>query len=364
MKKVSIILLIIVLISGCSTQTSNPTDIIESQSASHQGISDAYYPIVQFEPNTGRNEYYTGTVGTNDFQTISRELEIMSQKHFSTDEYYMSDGQMMEYGDIQDDLLLWKTDELPYSLQPGKDEQIDGLTNVIMTSSVYELDFYKRVDDQYALSGASFAIVLDPLKRNDDGSYSRVEETLSDGYIESFSKNAMETLYKYIQEDERYASLKNVPIVIGVYLSTDPDESKNSGSYIYQSFSNGTFGEVTSVNYSQVIFTSSEAEQIDPITSSEFSQFKNALKENAVESVGAVGYGRYNDDKLTSLNIKITANVKTYVELEAIVSIATSEVNSRFSTPVPITVTIESQDQLEAIIIKERGKDAISSMIY
>ncbi len=362
MKKVTILLVAVLLLTGCSTKQTG--EIIESEVSSSESLGNNYYPIVQFEPNTGRNEYYNNFNLSNDFQTISRELEIMSTSYFSTDKYYMSDGQELSYGDINDDLLLWRTEELPYALQPEKDEEIGGETSVIMTSSVYELDFYQKDGDTYNLSGASFAIVIDPLTKTESGELVSIKDKLSDQYIEEFSKYAIETLYKYIQEDERYESLKGVPILTAVYYATDPDVSKNSGSYIYKAYHNGGVGEVTAVDYQQVIFTSSDAEVADPITSSEFLQFKNALKSDAVEAVGAVGYGRYNDGDLSSLEIKITANVKTYVELEYIVSIATSEVDSRFTTPVPITVTIYSQDKLEAVIIKQQGQNAISQMLY
>lgn len=88
------------------------------------------------------------------------------------------------------------------------------------------------------------------------------------------------------------------------------------------------------------------------------------MKNASFEAVGVVGYGRYKDGEIQSMRININVNVKTYTELVYLVETAADEVNSQFSNDFDITVQVSSQDQLEAIIIKDQGEDARSILLY
>ena len=46
------------------------------------------------------DNYYTSFGQTSDFQTIGRELQVLSTEHFSTDDYYMSSGQYLKNEDM------------------------------------------------------------------------------------------------------------------------------------------------------------------------------------------------------------------------------------------------------------------------
>ena len=364
MKKIIAMLIVSMIVTGCSRVEQTVTKETENEIISNDSLDDSFYPILKLKPNTGRNEYYNTHNLTKDFQTIGRELEVLSTKHFSTNEYFMSDGQFLKYENIEDDLLLWAKDDNPYTLQPKKTTKIEGYTNVIMTSSVYELDFYKKTAGEYKLAGVSFAIILDPLTKPEGQKESRIPGGLSEQFMSDYSATVMETLYKYIQENDEYSDIQSTPLLISTYEASDPQISGYNGGFTYQSFCDGSFKQPQAIEFEKVIFSSEISETIDPTTNNEFLQFKNLIKDNSLEAVGVVGYGTYRDNRLSEFTINITANIKTYIELEYLVSLVAGEINTRFSTPVGITVTIHSQDELEAVIIKEHNKEAVSSMIY
>lgn len=363
MKKVSIWMFLAVLLVGCSQVKETIETQSTSDASSNDSFDDTFYPIINLNINTSRDDYYNDFYKSKDFQTIGRELEVLSTSHFSTDDYYMAEGQQLSLATVQSDLLKWKSDDVPYSLQPKKDDNVGGNTNVIMTSSIYELDFYQKSGDTYALKGMSFGIVLDPNTKPDNSGVVNLTTPLSEEYLSTYGRQVIDTFYKYIQNNKTFKESRGLPITIAVYSATNTEESTTNGKYILSTHCNGSLGTIDTIDYKNVIFTSQQAEKEDATTSAEFAQFKSLLKKNATEAVGVVGYGRYDDGDITNLTIKIHMNVKTYVEMQYLIAITAEDLNSRFSKPVNISVLLYSQDELEALIIKERGEDAKSIMV-
>ncbi|WP_285945019.1 CamS family sex pheromone protein, partial [Thomasclavelia cocleata] len=141
------------------------------------------------------------------------------------------------------------------------------------------------------------------------------------------------------------------------------NESDINGRYILKSFCENSVGSIDTLNYHNYMFSSEEATAVDEETASQFEIFKSNMKKAATEAVGVIGYGRYKDGTIQSMNIKLNVNVKTYEELIYLVSTAADEIDNQF-TGFDIKVLVHSQDDLEAIIIKEQGEKAKSSLLY
>lgn len=362
MKKTLLCFVSLLMITGCSKVkeiVENSSDSIVSNNAS---LDSSYYPIVSFDPNTGRNEYYNNYGGSSDFIKVGRELEVLSNSYFSSSNHYMSEGQVLSYSKASTDLLRWKTDSRPYSLQLTQEEVVEEKTQIILAETVYELDFYQKNNDNFELAGMSFGLVIDPKVRLESGSTISPSVPFSNEFIKEYSEEIINTFYEYTRQSAEFSNYQDIPILISVYLMTD-DYDKYGGAYIYKSYCNGSVGKIETINFDQVVFSSSAASTLDAITSDEFSQFRNTVKNNCVEAVGAVGYGTYRDGKLDTLNITISCNVKTYVEVEYLVGIVALQLNSAFSAPETVVVKIQSQDTLEAIVVKERSNNVESYMV-
>ena len=370
MKKLITLLVLVLLLAGCS----DAKETVETQTANDVSSADSldedFYRIVKLDRYEKRDDYYNSFGNTDDFQTIGRELQTISTEYFSTDDYYMSEGQNLTRSNVaqlveRDDS---NPDKYPHTLENQAGTAIGGIDSPNMITTIYEQDFYQKSGDDYVLKGASLAIVLDPTDASGDALLSYMDESAVVEFGQQTIRNLYEEIQNYNEDDENaisgFKELKNQPLLITGHYAANSNESDIDGRYILKSYCDGSLGDIETLDYHTYLFTSSEASQADEETYSQFEIFKNNMKNASFEAVGVVGYGRYKDGEIQSMRININVNVKTYTELVYLVETAADEVNSQFSNDFDITVQVSSQDQLEAIIIKDQGEDARSILLY
>lgn len=354
MKKILIICLCLLVLTGCSSSDSDKKEENSTNTSSTDSLDDTFYPMVNLGTNIIRENYYKDFYSSDDFQTIGRELQVLATEHFSTSDYYMSEGLQLVKKD-KDKLLKRSSDpdEYPYTLQSAKGTTIENVQDPIMVENICEQDLYTKNGTDYTLAGMAIAVILDPTGGG--------EERMSDDTINSYGKDVIEKLYKYLQSKN---DLKDIPVVIGVYQENINSENSYNGKFILSSYcENGSVGKINTLDYDTYIFTSDEAKEADEETESQFSVFKNNLKNAATEAVGVVGYGKYKDGSIQSLKIQLTVSVKTYTELIYMVELAADEIDSRF-TGFDCYAIVNDQDGLKAVIIKKAGEDAQSQLLY
>ena len=225
-----------------------------------------------------------------------------------------------------------------------------------MVSTVHEQDYYEKNGSEYVLKGLSLAIVLDPRDEKNE----RLDTSLDESLVVDFGREAISKLYKYLQSKK---DLKDIPANICVYYATNTNESDINGRYILKSYCDGSVGNIETLDYKNYMFTSTEATAADEDTASQFEIFKSNMKKAATEAVGVIGYGRYKNGQIQSMKINLKVNIKTYTELLYLISTAADELNTQFSG-FDIKVLVSSQDQLEALIVKDKGEDAKSILLY
>ena len=324
MKKLFTVILCLLLCTGCTSKTSKKETKSSQDTSSTDSLDDSFYPIVNLGTNLVRETFYQDFSSSEDFQTIGRELQALSTDYFSTSDYYMSEGLQLVQNDKNQLLKKEK-----YSLQPLNGELVDGQEINKMVENISEQDYYEKSGDKYTLKGMSIAIILDP----------------------KGGTNA--TL-----------SVKDIPTFIAVYRQNDSEENSYNGRFIYSSYcQNGKVGNIKSLDYATYIFTSDEANKADEALYSQFSVFKNNVKNASTEAVGVVGYGKYKDGSIQSLKIQITASVKSYTELIYVVETVADQMDNHFSGFDSYAV-INDQDGLKAVVIKNAGKDAQSTLLY
>ena len=226
MKKIVALLAIALVLSGCS----DAKETVENQTANDvsttDSLDDSFYRVVNLNTNLSREDYYTAFGNTMDFQTIGRELQILSTDHFSTNDYYMSEGQYLKTDDMNQLLKRSEdTSKYPYTLQAQRGTTIGGVANPIMVSTVHEQDYYEKNGSEYVLKGLSLAIVLDPRDEKNE----RLDTSLDESLVVDFGREAISKLYKYLQREK---DLKDIPANICVYYATNTNESDINGRYI------------------------------------------------------------------------------------------------------------------------------------
>lgn len=357
MKKLLICLLALALLTSC--QKVKETVEISSDEVEINSTSESYYKMINLNPNDSRTEHYLNYAGTTDLMTIGRGLQILSSEYFSMSSYYMSEGQYLSLVENKELRAYYNSEDHPYSLEPAKEEQIQGMSGLDMVEDIHEQNYYKKSGNNYKLEGASFAIILDPGRV--DGM--PLQTSMTDNTLKEFGKKCIEKLYKAILEMEGLEEFRDIPVLISVYKATDASKSAVDGNYILQAYCDGSVGKVTSVNHKNVVFTSKDAKELDPTTYSEFETIKNNLKEVSVESSSIVGIAKYIDDKIQSMTINAHLNIKTYTEALYLTSVIENNISSRFSNDFTINVLVYSQDELLAVIIKNPGKKPVTQFL-
>lgn len=354
MKKLLILFFCLVMMTGCSSSKSEKNEKSSTDTSSTDSLDKSFYPMVNLGTNLIRENYYTDFYNSDDFQTIGRELQVLATEHFSTSDYYMSEGLQLVKKDM--DQLLKRSDDpddYPYTLQSAKGTTIEDVLNPTMVENVYEQDLYKKNGTDYTLSGMAIAVVIDPTGDSD--------HKFSDDTINDYGRQVIEKMYNYLQSKK---DLKDIPVLIAVYRENINSENSYNGKFILSSYcSDNSVGNINSLDYDTYIFTSDEATKADEATASQFSVFKNNLKNSATEAIGIVGYGKYKDNAIQSLKIQLTLSVKSYTELIYLVELAADEMDNRF-TGFDCYAIVNDQDGLKAIIIKNAGESAESTLLY
>lgn len=357
MKKIAILCLTLFLLVGCTGGGETVQEEATGDEATMDSLDDSYYKIVNFGGSELRERFYTDFYSTKDFETIGRDLQLLSSQYFSTSSYYMSEGQY--FGRDEKYALINRNTKSEYSIQPKKGTTIDGVKDPIMISNIHEQDYYIKDGSKYTLKGVSLAIIVDPK----DSQNKSLTTPMSDATIREYGKGCIEKVYDYIQEVDSLKNIKNLPILITIYQATDKTRSTINGKYIYSCYCNKSVGSIIELNYKNVIFSSDEAESVDKTTCAEFNEIKNNLKKSATEAAGLVGEAKYIDGEIQSMTINANLNIKTITELQYLTSLLADNIDSKFTYDFDIKVLVNSQDGLKAIIIKDKGQSAKSCML-
>lgn len=358
MKKIGILCLTFLLLVGCSSQKDVVQEEASGDEATMNSLDDSYYNIIYSGGSELRENFYSDFGSTKDFETIGRDLQILSSKYFSTSKYYMSEGQY--FGRDEKKALLLRNTITEYSIQPIKGTTIEGVEDPIMISNLHEQDYYVKDGSKYTLKGISLAIIIDPKDSDND----TLTTAMSDTTVKNYGKECISKVYDYIQKADAMKKIKNIPVLITVYQATDTTKSTINGKYIYESYCEKGVGDIKELNHRNVIFSSDEAESIDKTTYSEFNEIKNNLKKAAIEAAGLVGEAKYIDNEIQSMVITANLNIKTITELQYLTSLLADYIDSKFTYDFDIKVLVNSQDGLKAVIIKDKGQDAKSSILY
>ncbi|WP_028042204.1 CamS family sex pheromone protein [Candidatus Stoquefichus massiliensis] len=352
MRKFICAFLALFMLTGCHKAKESIQEQTANNTASMNSFDDSYYKIVKFDDSELREDFYLDYGSTNDFQSVGRGLQLISNDYFSTSNHYMSEGQYLKLSLVKE-MLSRKSEN---SLQPESGRVIENIESPVMVQNLQEQDYYIKDGDRYTLKGLAFAIVIDPRKSDN----TRLDVAMSDKEIVKYGRECIEKFYKVIQNSDDFKNVKNIPVLITVYQATDKTTSTVNGHYILKSYCQNELGEISNVNQETVLFVSERAQQIDKTTSNDFDTIKAGLKNAATEAAGFVGEAKYVNGEIQSMVINVHLNVKTATELMYLTSIVADGIESKFTYDFDTKVLIYSQDELSAIIVKEKGKSAKS----
>lgn len=349
--KLCILLICSLIISGCSRIKNTIDEETGGDTAVLNTFDNTYYNTIISSGMDAREPVYNDfSSNQNDFNLVGRGLQVLSLDYFSNNNHFLREGTHFTRNDYSN--LIGSGE---YSIQTDAAE-LDGIANPSLGYSLLQQEYVTNGTEGYVLSGISMALAV-----TSDVNVDGVSTEFQDSTIEDFGRNAIPKIYNYMIAT--YPELASVPILIGVYQMAKSTDNV-SGKYVLSSYCDGKVGDINKVDVKNLVFSSSDATVFDSGLSSEFTLFKERVKNAAADAVGVVGYGTYINGAIVNMRIDITLNTKTYTETISLMNLIASEMENSFTNQFDIKGVIYSRTTLQGFIIKNANSKAVSYTIY
>lgn len=357
-------LCLIIMISGCSSKSeTNKENVIVSSPV----VKGEYQVLSHLASNDTRQTHVEFNRGFYDRNAIGSGLVEFSKAHFDPSEYYLMEGQILSRNDLQtgvvfDDksgLLGRRSDDNEYGLNPASDSQlrISNTAEITVGSKttpivdIFELNFTKEAVDKPNIDGISLAIVVSSEVVDKDGKTHKIEDDM----LLVIGEQAALTVIDFLRKKPEIGN--KTPIYITLFNATSTDDSL-PGTFIAQSF--GKEGvSFKKINEKWVLFPSSEATTMDPAFSQQFELMRKELFLIIPNDTGVIGKGKFVDNQLTTLQITVRSQAKTYTEAMAVVQTMRSMVASLGNDHMSISVRFINDEEVYAMIEKVRDAEPV-----
>ncbi len=354
MKKISIVLLSILLV-GCSSAQTEPTvNVINTAEVGE------YAYVLPFESTEIRYSHVSA-----DATEIGAGMERYAKKYFPVDEYYAMEGQIIsDYDSLFKPLIkLRESEENPQGLNPSTGSLFDtgtSLGQVVLENNIildlFEMNFLDK--DTGELAGIAITLVArDANKTIIDGV--EKEFTIGEDQLYNYMSNAGRKLESYMRN---LPLVGDVPIMIALYNIASSDDTL-AGGFIGEGLFEGRLGQFNRVSEEWVLYPSVEAFNIDATVYTQFNNFKSSLTGFIEENIGVIAKGLYVDDSLNKLIIQVNTYVKTYSEAHALTQYCIELLNNFTSDTYSIVVEIKLSDETISVIQRDIATDK-AEVIY
>lgn len=357
MRNKLLVVLVLLLLVGCSNnseETNNVTVLTETKEGE-------YTYIIPFVSTDTRS--YHGTYQSHyDIVEIGIGLEDYSKQYFSTDDYYVQEGQVITR-DILLSLVARESDTNTQGLNSSKGATFltgnadESIVDPVIVTDVFELDFVKKSKTDYDIDGITLAIIVN---KNQTVTVDGVDQsyTITDERLWEYASNAGRKLESYLRTIDGIADM---PICILIY-STASSDATLPGGYIGSGYFTGRTGQFTQMTEKWYLIPTTAASNIDSDTYNKLINMKSAIKEFLPESINIMGQAKYIDGEISLLKIQISVQGKTYAEIKALTQYCTQLIRD-FSTDMRLIVNIKDNDEVISVIERLSGSD-ISTTTY
>ncbi len=320
MKKILFILLL--LLVGCE----NKEDTIKIS------YDNSYYQVATpYKESIG-----SYSIRDYDKEEVESMLSKLSTEYFKTNNSLYQEGQFLTSEEIKNLVTEYnQTDKI-------KIDNIEFTPSYITT--IYEQNYLATNN---TLKGISLAIVVDNKQYYEDNQYKVVSEKTVLDYALSKANN----LVSYMRSKEE---LKNVSIVLGIYLEDDL-----KGSFKYLGSTDSDTIRLEHVNYNYQLLESNYVMNNDNETYNNFIAIKNSLNDYKAY-INA--YGLYQNKTLNEIKITVNKSYFKRSEILNMTNIITNNLNN-FNNNVNIKVYFKSNNNIKAFLNKNSGETKINTYI-
>lgn len=321
MKKLVLFLFVCLFITGCGG---------ESQSTKIN-IDNSYYQVAT---------PYLAAVGSYSIREYNKEevdkmLMMLSSEYFKINNSLYQEGQYLTTEELKNLIIQYNTtDEFVVD---------DVKINPSYITAIYEQNYLATNN---VLKGISLAIVVDNVQQYGQNQYKEIDDNIVLDYALAKARE----LNEYMRTKEE---LKNINIVIGIYLE---DDFKGSFKYVGATTNNNL--DFDYVNYNYQLLDSNYTMNNDSNTYNTILAIKNSLNNH---NVYINSYGLYKNKELIEVNIIIN---KSYFKRSEILDIFNGVANNLNTFDgVSVKVCLKSNNIIKGFMDKESSATKIETYI-
>ena len=321
MKKLVLFLFVCLFITGCGG---------ESQSTKIN-IDNSYYQVAT---------PYLAAVGSYSIREYNKEevdkmLMMLSSEYFKINNSLYQEGQYLTTEELKNLIIQYNTtDEFVVD---------DVKINPSYITAIYEQNYLATNN---VLKGISLAIVVDNVQQYGQNQYKEIDDNIVLDYALAKARE----LNEYMRTKEE---LKNINIVIGIYLE---DDFKGSFKYVGATTNNNL--DFDYVNYNYQLLDSNYTMNNDSNTYNTILAIKNSLNNH---NVYINSYGLYKNKELIEVNIIIN---KSHFKRSEILDIFNGVANNLNTFDgVSVKVCLKSNNIIKGFMDKESSATKIETYI-
>lgn len=157
--------------------------------------------------------------------------------------------------------------------------------------------------------------------------------------------------------------IPDVPIVVGIFEQS-PSDDLAGGVYIAESSAPAGSDSVsgwTQLNHRKAVFPLAGTESNE---GNSFANFKSEVESFFPNLSGVVGIASYVDDQLIDMSINITTQFYGEGEMIAFTQFVNDAAETYLPLNIPIEITIDSIDGVEAFLFRETGSNEFKGHIF
>ena len=377
----------VMLLAGCtpsdsenSELTQEPTDTEETETTHIPSIqlSDNYYrTLVPYKQSATRGLVVSNLNTKYDIKEVENGLMRLSQKVFSTDDYYFQEGQYLSQSTVENWLArpnqTKEEGEDEQGLNPSsvdkKGNALDAETKAeeapVYLAHIVEQNYLKKTgDNKISLGGISIGLAMNSVyyyQREQYGEF--YEREITDKELKAQGNKIAQEIINRLRGREELA---DVPIVIGIFKQ-QAKESIVPGTYLQYSVSKAgrsDLGDWESIKEEYVSFPMSSPKDKYRDMNKAFKDFQFDVNEYFSNYTSLIGTGFYKDDNIQSLDVEIPIQFFGTSEIIGFTQYLTGVMLEQLPLDLPITISITSANGPEALIKKSPNEDEPFVHIY
>jgi len=327
MKKWFVLILCILLITGCKDKKETPT--LQSDTPYYQ-IASPY--------KKGVGEY---SLRSFDKDNVSQMLSKISKKYFKINNSLYQEGQYLTTSEMKELLSKEKLN--------ATDDHFKTEMEPIFITAIYEQDYLATNNN---LKGISLALVLDNQQTYQKDGIT-ITKTFDKHEVIEWGKEQAEKLIEYMKNKEE---LKNTKIIIGIYVGS---HSSLSGNFAYVGEANK---HITweHTDYSYQWMDSNTIMEQDIQNYNNILAIKNNLKDYA--NVSLTAYGLYRQTTLQEVYITIHSNHLNASMIMSIEQILKENLIS-FDISIPIHIRYQNSNTLKGYSEKRENSSTLETYL-